>query len=485
MVRVGLLLTALLLLVAPAGSAGADPAGQSGVALDIEFAFDSTGSMGPTIAQAKKDAETIMEAVRRLHPDARFAVVAFRDPGYPAPEYEVLQRFTADVNAVRAGFGRLRSVTTSDPGNVPSEAYNLVFQRSVTDDSLRWRPSSRKVVVVLGDGEPHGAGAVGIRGCRDTAPDLRGLKTTDVLQQMRAAGRTLVMVRQGGQTEVELQCYAGMAALAPGGAARDSGSADLVTPVVSLIKGSLTPLVVEAGPPFALAGTTLTVRLGVVNKSGAPTTLNALTLRMPPGTSFMSATGPPGARTVNGRLVRWGGSQTLPPGFALTLAVRLATDSEERRLSFVGNAASTLANNSTIDVAANARVRVGRALGIRLVATASRSPVKGALSLTYRASARKLVGRTDARGTVTLGQSAGSAFAVGVTSARVLAAGTQTTVVLTGTVGRSKRGTCRSGTAVTLRLVDRDFRTPRTKPDVIALQGKGCSARFAGEVSTG
>jgi len=129
-----------------------------------------------------------------------------------------------------------------------------------------------------------------------------------------------------------------------------------------------------------------------------------------------------------------GGSQTLPPGFALTLAVRLATGSEERRLSFVGNAASTLANNSTIDVAANARVRVGRALGIRLVATASRSPVKGALSLTYRASARKLVSRTAARGTVTLGQSAGSAFAVGVTSARVLAAGTQTTVVLTGTV---------------------------------------------------
>jgi len=163
----------------------------------------------------------------------------------------------------------------------------------------------------------------------------------------------------------------------------------------------------------------------------------------------------------------------------------LATGSEERRLSFVGNAASTLANNSTIDVAANARVRVGRALGIRLVATASRSPVKGALSLTYRASARKLVGRTDARGTVTLGQGAGSAFAVGVTSARVLAAGTQTTVVLTGTVGRSKRGKCKSGTAVTLRLVDRDFRTPRTTPDVVALQGKGCSARFAGEVSTG
>ena len=485
MVRIGVLLSALLLVAAGAGGAGAGASGDAPVALDIQFAFDSTGSMGPTIAQAQKDAERIIDAVRDLNPDARFAVVAFRDPGYPAPEYEVLQRFTGDVNAARAAIGRLRSVTTSEPGNVSSEAYNLVFQRSV-DASLGWRPSSRKIVVVLGDAEPHGAGAVGIRGCRDTAPDTHGLKTTDVLQQMHAAGRTLVMVRQPGQAEAALGCYAGMASLAaPGGAARDSGSADLVTPVVSLIEGSLTPLVVQAGLPFTLTGKTITVRLGLANKSGAPATLDALTLRLPAGTSFVSATGALGPPTVGAGLVRWAQPRTLAPGAVVSVAVRSTTGSKAKRLSFVGSAISTLAGSGTISVSASARVRVGRVLAVRLVATAPRSPIKGALSLEYSPSARTLIGRTAVRGTVSLGRNMASSVAVHVTSAKVVAAAASSGVMLTGTVARSANATCRPGTAVTLRLVDRDFRTPRTAADVIELRGKGCGARYTGEVSTG
>ncbi len=369
----------------------------------IEFAFDGTGSMAPTIAQAQKDAERIMEAVRTLDPGVRFAVVAFRDPKYPLPEYEVLQRFSADVNAVRAGLGRLKAVNTEDAGNVPSEAYNLVFQRSVSDGSLGWRAGSRKVVVVFGDGEPHGAGAVGIRGCRDTTPDLHGLKTTDVLRQMREAGRTLVMVRQQGiygPTGAALECYSGLAALAGrGGAARNSGSADLITPVVSLIEGSFTPLVVDAGPPFALAGRPLTVKLNVLNRTGAAATLNSLTLRLPSGTSFQSATGPAGAATVRGGLVRWAQPRTLAPGGRFAVAVRVTTGSGQGRLSFLGNAASTLTGNRQIAVAANARVRIGRVLRIRLIPTTRRSPVKGGLSLTYPASARTLLQRTRAGGT--------------------------------------------------------------------------------------
>lgn len=486
MLRVQLLLTVLLLAVVPAGAARSDIAGQVGGGLDIEFAFDGTGSMGPTIAQAQKDAERIMEAVRTLDPGVRFAVVAFRDPGYPAPEYEVLQRFSADVNVVRAGLGRLRSVNTSDPGNVSSEAYNLVFQRSVSDGSLGWRAGSRKVVVVFGDGEPHGAGAVGIRGCRDTAPDPHGLKTTDVLRRMREAGRTLVMVRQQGPTGVALDCYSGLAALAGGGgAARDGGSADLVTPVVSLIEGAFTPLVVDAGPAFALPGRPLTVKLNVLNKTGAAATLKSLTLRLPSGTSFLSATGPAGSATVRGGLVSWAQPRTLAPGSRVAVAVRLATGSGQGRLSFLGNAASTLIDNRQIVVAANARVRIGRVLGFRLLATERRSPVKGGVSLTYPASARTLLQRTRADGTVTLGRSLAGAYAVSVNSARVLAAGANASVVLSGTVRRSTLATCRAGTAVSLRLLDRDFRTPRTTPDLLEITGKGCNGRYPAEVRAG
>jgi len=479
------LLVLLLLIVSSTGSARADAAGQSGLVLDIEFAFDGTASMAPTIAQAQKDAESIMYAVRQLDPDARFAVVAFRDPNYAAPEYEVLRRLTGDVRAVRAAIGRVKSAGSLGPVNLVSEAYNLAFQRSVTDDSLGWRPSSRKVVVVLGDAEPHGAGAVGVRGCRDTAPDPHGLKTTDVLQQMRNAGRTLVMIRQRGLGQADLDCYAGLAALAaPGGAARDSGSAGLVTPVVSLIKGTLTSLTVDAGPGFALSGEPIYVRVLVANNSRASTTVNTLTLQLPSGTSFMSAKGGRSALAVSGRVVTWNQRRTLPPGAAITVLVRVATVKKEGRLSFVATAASVLAEGETVVVSANARVRVGRSLGIRLVATTPRSPVGGALSLMYSASARTLAGRTVARGTVTLGRTAASALVVRLTSARVLGTGSNATVVLTGTVHRSRRGTCRSGTPVTLRLVDRDFRRPRTRPDVIALEGAGCNGRFAADART-
>jgi hypothetical protein len=163
----------------------------------------------------------------------------------------------------------------------------------------------------------------------------------------------------------------------------------------------------------------------------------------------------------------------------------LTTGSGQRRLSFLGNATSTLTDNRRINVAANARVRIGRVLGIRLIATARRSPVKGGLSLTYPASAPTLLQRTRAGGTVTVGRSLASAYAVSVTSARVLAAGANASVVLSGTVRSSALATCRAGTAVTLRLVDRDFRIPRTTPDLLEITGKGCSGRYPGEVSAG
>jgi hypothetical protein len=463
----------------------ASAAQQEAVTLDVEFAFDGTGSMEPVIARAQEDAGGIMEAVRRFEPGARFAVVAFRDPYYPAPEYEVLQPLTADVGAVRDGFARLRAADTSDPRNVSSEAYNLAFQRSVTDPSLGWREGSGKVVVVFGDGEPHGAGTVGVRGCGDTNADPHGLKTTQVLRQMRDAGRTLVMVRQQ-RAGVALECYANLAALAaPGGAARESHSADLVTPVLSLIKSSLAPLVVDAGPPFALTRRTLPVRLAVANRSGVPMSVNSLTLRLPPGTSFVSARGAL-ARPVNGGgAVTWRQPWTLAPNASASVTATVTAGSAARRLSFVGVAKSSLADGRPIDVSASARVRVGRTLKVRLLATTARSPVSGGVSLVYPAAARTLVGRTRAGGTVTLGRSKSSQFALSVSSARVAGVRSTASVVLRGTIYRSARRGCRPGTAVLVRLTDRDFRLAQTPADSILVAGRGCGGRYAAEVGLG
>ena len=158
-------------------------------------------------------------------------------------------------------------------------------------------------------------------------------------------------------------------------------------------------------------------------------------------------------------------------------------EGEERQpLAEVENPA--LADGRLIDVTSSARVRVGRALKINLVPIAARSAVKGGFSLVYRSSARTLVARTGARGAVTLGRSTSNQITFSVSSGRVLAAGATASVVVRGTVSRSTRPACKPGTAIVVRLVDRDFRTARTAADVIAVTGGACGGRYPGEVRT-
>src|SRR5262245_30430835 len=138
---VRLLLTAVLAALLLAAPAHADD-----TAVDIEIAIDTTGSMTPSIENAQRDARTIVANTQQTLPNARFAIVQFRDQG-DTPEYEVVQPLTADGAAVAAAIARLHA----DGGGDSPESYNLVFQRAVTDQAaLGFRPGSRKLLFVLG-----------------------------------------------------------------------------------------------------------------------------------------------------------------------------------------------------------------------------------------------------------------------------------------------------------------------------------------------
>jgi len=67
---------------------------------DIEIAIDTTGSMGPSIAQAKADAVAIVTGVQGAVPNTQFAVVQFRDAG-DSPEYQVVQSMTVNATDVQ------------------------------------------------------------------------------------------------------------------------------------------------------------------------------------------------------------------------------------------------------------------------------------------------------------------------------------------------------------------------------------------------
>jgi Mg-chelatase subunit ChlD len=228
-------LSAVALLVLAAAGATAAYAVSSGPAasapLDIEIAIDTTGSMGASIRQAQEDAKRLVNDIRAKYPGALFAVVGFKDSRDPT-EYQLLQPMTGDATKVDAAIDTL----SAQGGDDYPEAYNLVFQKS-TDPAIGWRANSRKLVVVIGDAEPHGAGTAGFAGCRDVSPDPHGLDTRAVLAQMRAAQRTLIMVRQAATATASLDCYKSLAAAGyAGGAARNVG--ENLIPVVEALIGA-------------------------------------------------------------------------------------------------------------------------------------------------------------------------------------------------------------------------------------------------------
>jgi hypothetical protein len=204
---------------------------------DIELAIDTTGSMGPAIAQAQADATAIVNGVQTMFPSAQFAVVQFKDAG-DTPEYNVEQPMTASASLIDSAIAGL---SAGGGGDAP-EAYNLVYHNSFTPDvggDIGWRPGSRTFVVVIGDAEPHGAGTAGIAGCNDTTADPNGLNTATELAGMSAAQRTLFMILEmDPDTSATLPCYQSLAAGAFSGGQGVVGGTDLATQIVNLIQSA-------------------------------------------------------------------------------------------------------------------------------------------------------------------------------------------------------------------------------------------------------
>ena len=234
-----LLSAVALLLLAAAGATAAYGVSSGATAtppLDIEIAIDTTSSMGASISQAQADSKRLVNNIRTRYPGSLFAVVQFKDAS-DTPEYQLLQPMTGDAVKVDSAIDTLAA---QGGGDYP-ESYNLVFQRS-TDPAIGWRAGSRKLVVVIGDAEPHGAGSAGFAGCADSSADPHGLNTKTVLAGMRAAQRTLIMIRQAATASTTLQCYQSLAAAGfTGGAARNGGE-DIVSVIEALIgKAATTP----------------------------------------------------------------------------------------------------------------------------------------------------------------------------------------------------------------------------------------------------
>jgi hypothetical protein len=457
------------------------------VPFEVELAFDTTGSMAQSIEAAKRDGRAIVEGVQRALPGARFAVVSFRDFRNPAGEYEVLQSLTSDASLVQAALDRLMTAANPDPENTSAESYNLMFRRSHTDRALGWSPESRKIVVVFGDAEAHGAGAAGLDGCNDMTSDPHGLDTARELSAVRAAKRTLIFIRQSSpMTTVSLACYRSLADRGyAGGAARNAGSGDLGALVVGLVTRALAPLRLRQDVAVTLRGGSDGYTASVVNPNRIPVALTALTVTLPSGFLYMrgSTTGVTRRNpSASGRTLRWRLGVTLAPNRVAALHFNARAT---RRLGRYPTRATALVQSDAGELRSPAgpvTTRVAlrlRRLSATVSAATARTSIRGGLTLVFPARGRPLEKGELRRSALTLARSNGR-VALTATAFSVLRYGAETVLRLNVKVAGGKGlGACRPGTTGAILIRNSGALIARSRPrDEVVVRLDGPCARL-------
>jgi len=374
----GVAVTASLFVVFLAVAAASPEAVGSGV--DVELAFDTTGSMAGSLQRARQDAQSILAGVRAVVPSARFAVVSFRDHGNPGGEYQTIQPMTADTAAIEGALEQLRAVSNPSPGNLDVESYNLAFHRSYADSSLGWNPGARKIVLVVGDAEPYGGGAAGIAGCTDTHVDPDGLNVKTELAGMQRAGRTLVMIRAvSKETTTSLNCYSSLVGLTyPGGTAQDGNASNLVTPLLDLVRAAVAPISIVPTLPVALPGRVTTVNVTLSNPSDVPLRMNRLALILPHGFSALRAR--PSA-TVERAGVTWTRARDIRPHGVLRLQVTARASAAHGLGSLSATGTFQIASGIPFTSAARTPIRVTAAVSVRAAASTRAGSIAGAATV--------------------------------------------------------------------------------------------------------
>jgi hypothetical protein len=464
--RIGLVAVGLGVVLAGGGplTAGrAAPQAAPPSELDVEIAVDGTGSMASAIAQVKASGVGFTDGLVSLLPNTRFSVVVFRDHGNPAGEYEVLQPFTSDRDKVDAGLNKITAAFNRDPNNTDAESYNLAFRKSYSDPQLGWRPSARKIVLMLGDAEPNGAGTDGLPGCKDRTRDPENLSTARELASMRAAGRTLIMVRElSHELSVSLQCYQSLAARAyVGGVARDATGDNLVSTMVELVQGAFAPLTLKPDLMTALRANRSGYTLKVQNPNLLPLTVKSVRVVLPRGFRYLPKTTTGMTRrepTVSGRTLVWSLTKVVGARQQGRLHVRVRTPHRlgkyrSTATGFVQTAAGTQLAPRTPAVLLRVKKRIS-AIAFRVHAPAAgRSIVSGGASARFRAGA-KASSVVAARGSLLLRRGHGKRLLLRTKKLRLqrLAGPTRARLTLRIASARGLRG-CRVGSSATLLLV--------------------------------
>ena len=128
--------------------------------LDVVFLFDTTGSMGAYIANAKANASALLDKIAAKFKNYRVAVANYKD--YPLSPYgdpgdyvfASNQVFTNDKATAQAG---INSVPGAGGGNdVPESVYSALYNTLLGNGIGAWRENPcRRLIILIGDAPGH------------------------------------------------------------------------------------------------------------------------------------------------------------------------------------------------------------------------------------------------------------------------------------------------------------------------------------------
>lgn len=244
---------------------------------DLYLLSDATGSMASAIATIKARIKELIASRKAAGSNVAFGVGFYRDEGSKPLAGESLKDGFSNLQSIttneKAVLDAANSITASKGGDVP-EAGLVALYRIATDPSIKWRPGSRRIVVIFGDAPQHEP--VCINGLRITRQSviaaLKAKGITVVAINLGTPGLNLLTLPYGCKNETGLQPGNQMNEItkATGGSiASATNPADIVSAIVQAVNNLPLKLTVDSSScsPDYTIGYNVTFPLTVTRKS--------------------------------------------------------------------------------------------------------------------------------------------------------------------------------------------------------------------------
>ena len=185
---------------------------------DIIFLADTTGSMGPTLANVQANATAIMNTIRTAQSDSAFAAAQYKDfdCGLDAFAFQLDQAVTTSIPAVQTAIGTW-SAPSGSGCDTPEAQVNALFQLG-TDPTVGFRTNSTAVIVWFGDAPGHDPSG--------------GHTLTDAINALVAAGVEVLAIPVTGAGGLDSTGQATAVATATGGSVLPSATPDQVSAAI-------------------------------------------------------------------------------------------------------------------------------------------------------------------------------------------------------------------------------------------------------------